>query len=175
MFKFIEFLQKRPSDRTILNARMIFGVVIALLLGLNFSDITLNLPESLKMYGLQIQYGLFIFAVVPFFMGATGICLAKRKYVRIIQIIFGIVLLVVGNALIDMKNAPTPESQSVQTQNTGALDYKTVAETTTPHKSLNVGFWIALLGIFPLGAGITGKCITSKCIKYKEIIKKIRV
>lgn len=175
MFKFIEFLQKRPSDRTILNARMIFGIVIALLLGLNFSEITLNLPESLQMYGREIQYGLFIFAVVPFLMGATGICLAKRKYVRIIQIVFGIVLLVVGNALIDMKGVPTIENQPTQTQSTGALDYATIAETQAISKPMNVGFWIALLGIFPFFAGITGKCITSKCLKYREIIKKIRV
>ncbi|MDP2103600.1 MAG: hypothetical protein Q8K26_01610, partial [Candidatus Gracilibacteria bacterium] len=67
------------------------------------------------------------------------------------------------------------QNQPTQTQSTGALDYKTIAETTTPYKPLNVGFWIALLGIFPLGAGITGKCITSKCMKYREIIKKIRI
>lgn len=150
MFKFIEFLQKRPSDRTILNARMIFGVVIALLLGLNFSEITLNLPESLEMYGQEIQYGLFIFAVVPFLMGMTGICLAKRKYVRIIQIIFGIVLLIIGNALIDTKDISVNSHQPTQTQNTGAIDYTTIAETQTTSKPMNVGFWIALLGVFPL-------------------------
>ncbi len=35
MFKFIEFLQKRPKDRTILAGRIIFGLIVALLLGLN--------------------------------------------------------------------------------------------------------------------------------------------
>lgn len=174
MFKFIEFLQKRPSDRVILNGRMIFGIVVALLLGLNFSDITLNLPEGLQMYRREMQYGLFIFAVVPFLMGATGICLAKRKYVRIIQIVFGIVLIVIGNGLIDMKDAPVPQKQPIQTQNS-MIDYESITETETTHTPINVGFWIALLSIFPLLAGITGKCITSTCMKYREVIKKIRV
>jgi hypothetical protein len=31
------------------------------------------------------------------------------------------------------------------------------------------------MGLLPLFAGITGKCITSKCLKYREKITKIRV
>ena len=106
-------------------------------------------------------------------MGATGICLLKRKYVRMIQSAFGILLFIIGNWLVDTK---TPIVQTpVTTTQSGSLDYNAIAETETPSKPVNVGFWLALLGVLPLLAGITGKCITSKCIKYGEVIKKIRV
>lgn len=173
MFKFIEFLQKRPKDRTILAGRIIFGLIVALLLGLNLWTISLSLPEALKSSETGIIYGLFIFALVPIFMGATGICLLKRKYVRMIQATFGILLFIIGNWLVNTK-VPAIQTPVVTTQS-GSLDYNAIAETKTPSKPVNVGFWLALLGVLPLLAGITGKCITSKCIKYGEVIKKIRV
>lgn len=174
MFKLVAFLQKRPKDRTILMGRIIFGLVIALLLGLNFQEITiLHLPDFMQPYEFYKKCGLFIFALVPIFMGATGICLLKRKYLRIVQICFGLVLIIIGNWFIEMKVSntivPTNNSQS------GSLDYGAITETIPTSKPVNVGFWIALLGILPLLAGITGKCITSKCLKYGEVIKKIRV
>ena len=174
MFKFIEFLRKRPKDRTILMGRIVFGLVIALLIGLNFNDITiLHLPDFVQPYEFYKKCGLFIFALVPIFMGATQICLAKRKYVRIIQICFGLLLIVSGTWFIDMKTSTT--QNPVVTTNSGSLDYGAITEVKVPSKPINVGFWVALLGFLPLLAGITGKCITSKCLKYGEVIKKIRV
>lgn len=173
MFQFIEFLKKRPSDRAILTGRIVFGLVIALLLGLNFSDISLHLPGSLAANEVYVKYALFIFAIVPIFMGATGICLAKRNRVRLIQIIFGIVLMVSGKWLIANPIVAVPTTPT--TAASGSLDYNNIAAPAVAKKSVDVGFWIALLGWLPLLAGITGKCITSKCLKYGEVIKKIRV
>lgn len=148
-------------------------MLIALILGLNLETIALHLPDTLKAYETGILYGLFIFAVVPIFMGASRLCIAKRKYIRIMQICFGIVLFVAGNWLIDTK-APMTTTPTISTQS-GSLDYGEIAQAKSTTKPVNVGFWIALLGILPLLAGITGKCITSKCLKYGEVIKKIRV
>jgi hypothetical protein len=174
MFKLVEFFQKRPKDRTILLGRIIFGIIIALLIGLNFNDIhILHLPDFVKPYEFYKKLGLFIFALVPILMGATGMCLTKRKYVRIIQICFGFVLIIIGDWFIEMK-VPVVQDTPTTTQS-GSLDYGAITDVATPSKPINVGFWIALLGILPLLAGITGKCITSKCLKYGEIIKKIRV
>ncbi|MDD5377006.1 MAG: hypothetical protein PHH16_02705 [Candidatus Gracilibacteria bacterium] len=173
MFKLVEFFQKRPSDRTILFGRMFFGLIIAILLGLNLDNITLHLPETLKSYETGIIYGLFIFAIVPFLMGATNICITKRKYVKMIQIAFGFALILSGNLLIDTKTS-VPQNPTAATQS-GSLDYGTIAQSKSSAKPIDVGFWIALLGILPLLAGVTGKCITKKCLKYGEVIKKIRV
>jgi hypothetical protein len=174
MFKLVEFFQKRPKDSTIRIGRIIFGLVIALLVGLNFQNIILlHLPDFVKPYEFYKKLGLFIFALVPIFMGISGICLAKRKYVRIIQICFGIMFIIIGNWFIDVK-APAIQEVTPTTQN-GTLDVSNLAPIKAPSTPVDVGFWIALLGILPLLAGITGKCITSKCLKYGEIIKKIRV
>ena len=173
MFKLVEFFQKRPKDKTILFGRIGFGLLIALILGLNLDNIALNLPTSLQAHETGILYGLFIFAIVPMFMGASNVCILKRKHLRIMQIFFGIVLMVAGNALIDTKvKAPV---NPVMISGSGALDYGEITQAKSTEKPVNVGFWIALLGIFPILAGITGKCITSKCLKYGEVIKKIRV
>ena len=174
MFKLVAFFQKRPKDSTIRIGRIVFGLVIALFIGLNFQNISiLHLPNFVKPYEFYKKLGLFIFALVPIFMGISGICLAKQKYVRIIQICFGIALIIIGNWFIDIKT-PVIQEVTPTTQN-GTLDVSTLMPVKAPSTPVNVGFWIALLGILPLLAGITGKCITSKCLKYGEIIKKIRV
>ncbi|MCK9272585.1 hypothetical protein M0P65_03490 [Candidatus Gracilibacteria bacterium] len=168
MFKLIEFFRKRPSDKTILYGRIIYGLIILLLLGLYFNDYTINLPASLQANELYVKYVLFIFGIIPVLMGLTGICFAKRKVVKILQIIFGIVLIFVGNN-INMKVAQTETGVNKTSTNFEEI-------TKSSEKSpINVGFWIALLSILPLLAGITGKCITEKCIKYGEKITKIRV
>lgn len=173
MFKLIEFLRKRPKDSTILFGRIGFGLLIALILGLNLDTIALHLPVSLQAHETGVLYGLFIFAIVPIFMGVSNICLMKRKYLRIMQICFGVILMLIGNLLIYTKTT-TPENNTTTTQS-GSLDYGAIAQVKSAEKPVNVGFWIALLGILPMLAGITGKCITSKCLKYGEVIKKIRV
>ena len=82
------------------------------------------------------------------FMGASNICLLKRKYLRIVQICFGIMLMFMGNYLIDTKEV-VPAYSTITTQS-GSLDYGNITEVTSAKKPVNVGFWIALLGIIPL-------------------------
>lgn len=174
MFAFVEFLKKRPTDRTILMGRIIFGLTIALILGLNLEHFSLHLPQTLLSYEEGIKYGLFILAIVPIFMGATNVCMAKRKYIKMIQMVFGVVLIIVGNWLIVIQYE-SPEAKKDAVVASGSLDYASLNQKTSTSKPLDTGFWIALLGVLPLLAGITGKCITSKCLKYGEVIKKIRV
>lgn len=171
MFKLIEFLKKRPSDNAILISRIIFGLLIIILLWVFFNDYKLNLPQTLKWSETYIKYGLFILWLVPIFMWATNICLAKRKYVRIIQLIFWVILIIVWNNIV-MNQTLQPN----QTQNTSwSANFENLTQNVSNKTPVNVGFWIALLSIFPLLAWITGKCITSKCLKYWEVIIKIRV
>ncbi|EKD65937.1 MAG: hypothetical protein ACD_49C00074G0014 [uncultured bacterium (gcode 4)] len=168
MFKLIEFFRKRPSDKTILYWRIIFWLIIILLLWIYFNDYTINLPASLKANELYVKYSLFILWIVPILMGITGICLAKRKIVKIIQIIFWIALIFVWNN-INMK-----ESGAQTEVNKTSTNFEEITKSSekTP---INIGFWIALLSILPLLAWITWKCITEKCLKYWEKITKIRV
>lgn len=154
MMWLISFFQKRPSDKTILFWRIAFWLIYLLAMYYNLiylgKDIeseylfwTLTLAEENKII---VKYIITAIWIVPIFMGVTNICLLKKKYIKIVQIVFWIVLFYISSMII-----PSPES------------------------ILDVDFLIWFMWLFPLIAWITWKCVTSKCLKYKEKITKIRV
>ncbi len=172
MFKFIEFLRKRPKDKTIRLMRVIFWLIILALLWIYFKEYKLSLPDSLKQYELQIKYALFILWLVPVIMWAIDPCFAKRKVVKLIQITFWIVLIVVWN-MIYFEDIKTEVAATAPTKN-WSID---VSSLDSKAKKTNLNIWliIALLWILPLLWWVTWKCITQKCFKHWEIITKIRV
>ena len=150
MMWFVKFMQKRPSDKTIKIARIVFGLILILSLYYNliiqadaiqstlfwrdFTDSQLNI----------IKYIVISLWIIPVFMWVTNICLLKKKYMRIVQILFGIILFYVSSIIVDWP-------------------------------SLDVDSLIAIMWIFPLIAWITWKCITSNCMRFNEKITKIRI
>ncbi len=173
MFKFIEFLKKRPSDKTIRLIKILMGLLIIALLWIYFEDFSLPIAGKYEIYA---KYSIFILGIMPLLGGITGLCIAKRKIVRIMQLIMGILFIVVGN-LITIKSLEAPVISAKPITTSWALDYNAIAaeKKTTPSKPLNIGTIIAWLSIFPLFWAATGKCITEKCLKHGEVIKKIRV
>lgn len=154
MMWLINFIQKRPSDKTILWGRIIFWLIYILAMYYNLIYIGKDIDSEYLFWALVLQeenkiivkYIITFIWIVPVFMWITNICLLKAKYMRIIQIIFWIVLFYISWMII-----PSPEAV------------------------LDVDFLIWLMWILPLVAWITWKCITSSCLKYKEKITKIRV
>lgn len=152
MMWFIKFIQKRPSDKTILGGRILFWLLYIWVMYYNL--IYLNKwIDSIYLFGLvelsieQTEILKYVFTgiwIVPVFMWLTNICLLKKKYMRIVQVVFWIVLFYIAGSIEESAN----------------LDF-------------DVLIWF--MGLLPLFAGITGKCITSKCLKYREKITKIRV
>lgn len=152
MIWFIKFLQKRPTDKTILIWRIVFWSLYIWIMYYNL--IILNKwidNEYLFWYLLLddiyvniVKYIMISIWIIPIIMWITNICLFKKKYVRIIQIIFWIILFYIASSL---KESPT-------------LDYDMI---------------IWFMWLLPLIAWITWKCITTKCMKYKETITKIRI
>jgi len=152
---FIKLLQKRPSDLTIRLGRIIFGLLLigSLYYNLFYNKDALDtidnnffwvdLDSNIVTY---ITYFFLAVWLVPLIMWITNICLLKRKYVKIIQIIFAILLFYIANQII-----PFDED------------------------ALDVDVLIWFMAIFPLLAWITGKCITTGCMKHMEKITKIRV
>ena len=151
---FIKLLQKRPSDLTIRVWRIIFGLI--LIWSLYYSLIYSSTPDTIDnnffwvdLDKKTVEYIKYIFVwiwIVPIIMWAFNICLFKKKYVRIIQIIFGIILFYIAHKI----KISDPDTLWVDTL-------------------------IWFMGLLPLLAWITWKCITTKCMKYKEKITKIRV
>lgn len=146
MFEFIKFLQKRPTDKTILIGRVVFGLLFMWVTYYNF----IYLGKWLEMWFVNeenitmIKYIIVSLWLIPLLMGLSNLCLLHKKYMRILQIIFWIIIFYISSCI--------PETPN--------LDFDVI---------------LFFMGLLPLFAGITGKCITTKCIKYKEKITKIRV
>lgn len=145
-----QFAMKRPTDKTIRIWRIVFGLI--LILAMYYNLIYLNKWVETTYFGqdlanseMTIKYILIAIGIVPVFMWASNICLAKKKYVKMIQIAFALILMIIA--------------------------WSVLKESA----SLDIDFLVWFMSLFPLFAWITGKCITSNCMKYKETITKIRV
>ncbi|RKW22387.1 hypothetical protein D8B46_05490 [Candidatus Gracilibacteria bacterium] len=106
MFEFIKFLQKRPKDSTIIIIRLIFGLLLISVLYYNFflQGEESNQIEKTILFGAvpdttpisdYIKYGIVGLGVFPLAFGIFGIFkmpLAKKKYIRIAQLIFAVLL-----------------------------------------------------------------------------------
>ncbi|MDD2486800.1 MAG: hypothetical protein PHS92_00310 [Candidatus Gracilibacteria bacterium] len=174
MFKLIEFFKKRPSDKTIRYGRIVFGLMIIGLLALSIkfpNDYALNIPNSLKSNEIYVRYALMILGFLPILVGITNSCVARRKYMKLIQIILGIALIFVGNNITLIRTQQAPQIKTAS----GSANFENLTKNQQQKTPVDIGFWIALLGILPIAAGITGKFTTSKCLKYGEVITKIRV
>jgi len=150
MMWLINFLRKRPSDKTILISRIVFWLLLSWSLYYNLIYLGKWLDSNFFWIDVSestltiIKY-IFIFLwIVPILLWVTNLCLFKSKYIRIIQIIFGIVLFYISHKI---QESPT----------------------------LDIDVLIWLMWLFPLIAWISWKCITSKCLKYWQKIEKIRV
>jgi hypothetical protein len=92
----------------------------------------------------NVKYALVALWIIPVIMWAVKICVLKKKYMRIVQIVFWIFLFYISSIIVE-------------------------------GPSLDVDSLIAFMGILPLLAWITWKCIPSYCMKFAEKITKIRV
>lgn len=152
MMEFIKFLQKRPTDKTILIWRTIFWLLYIIVMYYNFFiQETPNTLENVMFWQnlspetlTWITYGIIALWIVPIIMWVANICVAKKKIMRIVQIVFGIVLFYISSKIVKGPD-------------------------------LDVDSLVFFMAFLPLIAWITWKCITSKCMKYAEKINKIRV
>lgn len=151
IMKIAKFVTKRPTDKTIRLGRVIFWLLYMALIWYNL--IYLGKPIDNIYFGylldenelIYLKYGIWAIWLIPVLMWAFDICLLRKKYVRIVQIIFGIILIYIANWII----LESPD--------------------------LDVDVAIGLMSILPILAGITGKCITKTCMRYREKVIKIRV
>ncbi len=150
MMWFINFIKKRPSDKTILLWRILFWIILSWSLYYNLIFLNkwldtnffwVDVNESTILY---IKYFFIALWVVPIIMWLTNICLLKSLHIRIVQIIFGIMLFYVSGK---------------------------IKESAT----LDINELIWFMWLFPLLAWISWKCITIKCLRYWQKISKIRV
>lgn len=100
-------MQKRPSDNTIRISRIIFWLILSWSLYYNliiqWDAIQSNL-FWIDFTWTQIEYLKYILVCLwlfPIYMWIANTCLMKKKYVRIAQIIMGIILFYVSHIIVE--------------------------------------------------------------------------
>jgi hypothetical protein len=107
MMWFISFMQKRPSDKMIRIGRVVFGLILIITLYYNLIlqgdaiQSTLFWQELTASQLEYVKYSIVALWIIPVFMWATNICLLKKKYMRIVQIFFAIVLFYISSIIIE--------------------------------------------------------------------------
>lgn len=169
MFKFVEFLKKRPSDFMIRILRVIgFGGLAALIIATH-DQFSLPFAKYYIEYELIIKYvlaGFYIILAIVF--GVLGLCVFKRSTMKKVQMILGLIFVFFGIYITNRVAPITPLNSQ----------YISLAEYTTTPTNIplpNASTLYIIIGLLTFVGGGTGKMITSSCIKYKEVIKKIRV
>lgn len=107
MMWFLKFMQKRPSDTTIKISRIVFGLILILTLYYNLiiQNGTLESDffwiEVSKATQNYIKYAMMALWLIPIIMWVTNVCLLKKKYMRIVQIVFSILLFYISSKIVE--------------------------------------------------------------------------
>jgi hypothetical protein len=150
MIWLINFIKKRPSDKTILLSRIVFWLILSWSLYYNLIFLNkwldtnffwIDVSESTVLY---IKYFFISLWFVPIIVWITNVCLFKSLKIRILQIVYWILLFYISSKIQE-----------------------------SPNLDIDVLIWF--MWLFPLFAWITWKCITKKCLNYWYKIEKIRV
>jgi len=146
MNNILQVIMKRPKDKTILIGRIIFGLLFIAITYYNF--IFLN-------KGLEINF-------IPS---------EKIMITKYIIVAFGLIPLIMG--LTNICLLKSKYMRIIQVIFWILLIYISASIPESP--KLDFDILIFLMGLFPIIAGITGKCITEKCRRYGQKITKVRV
>ncbi len=107
MMWFVKFMQKRPSDTTIRIFRIVFWLILIWTLYYNLIvqwdaiQSTLFWQELTASQLEYVKYTIVGIWIIPVIMWAANICLLKKKYIRIIQIIFWVILFYISSIIVE--------------------------------------------------------------------------
>lgn len=150
MLKFIQFVQKRPSDNTIRITWIVFGLIIILAGYYNLIHQGDVLNESIFGYEISkeiaifIKYSIIALGAFPLIKWIINKCFLAKKYIKYLQLLLALLLFTASSII----------------KETSELDIDTL---------------LVFMWLLPLFSWITGKFITSTCLKYWEKVTKIRV
>lgn len=141
---------QRPSDKTIMLIRTLFGLVLLLTAYYNLiyqgdslesNFFGYELSQSMSTY---VKYAIVALGWILAIIGITDLKVYKSKYVRYTQIFLALVLFYISSKIMEKPD----------------LDFDILV------------FFMAFI---PLFAGITGKLITQTGLKHGQKITKVRI
>lgn len=187
MFKLIEFLRKRPSDRTIRILRTLGWGGLAGLMIYTAPHISLPFSGYYSDYEIYMIYAIAgIFVILAVVFGVLGLCVYKRSIMKKVQMITGILLVLLGSTISIIQSSegsdtlPCSDTETYNkldglppcTEEVSLLDLSRSSSSSSP---LSPSIFLILIGIMTFIGGVTGKMVTQSCMKYREVITKIRV
>ncbi len=174
MFKLIETLRAKPSDRNIRIFRIVFA---SILLGVIYFGLS-KTSFGYSAIPNEALYVLYIFPLIGLIRGIFDPGIMRKKLWKWTQVGLGISMMMIALLLIDTEMRIV-SSGPVVTSSWGlsATDIVAVGPTNTAASPIDTDFWIGFLGFWVslFGLVLTSKNITKKNERYGEIVKKIRV
>lgn len=174
MFKLIEMLRAKPSDRNIRIMRIIFAII---LLGV----IYFGFPKTYFEYTAipkETLYALYVFPLIGFIRGIFDPGVFRRKIWKWTQVGIGVIMMSIALLFINTEMRIVSDGSNVVSSGSlSATDIVATVSKKTAASPVDTDFWIGFLGFWVslFGLTLTSKNITKKNERYGEIVKKIRV
>lgn len=172
LLKIAKFLSQRPKDTTIRLLHILSGVIIIGLLWIAQDSSILDIPFMTALNPAvekNIEYGLLLLWLFPLIKGILPFCLMKHRTLRISQAVLGLLLIIIGGPVMD-PIVTTVSAPAEKPADEFQIDFGTREETSS-----HPGIFLIFLGVFWMLVWATGKGTTEKCLRYREVVKKIRV
>lgn len=100
--KMLGLIMKRPTDKQIKTIKIIFGIALILTGILAFNIQNLQIQDTIfgqvltSEYKMYLSYAIMSLGVFPLFLGGLDINILSRGRTRILQIVFGILLMFIS-------------------------------------------------------------------------------
>lgn len=176
MFKLIETLRAKPSDRTIRIVRIVFALILTLIITFGIQKTHWNF-DFIPAF---LVYILYIFPLVGFIRGIFDPGLFRKKVWKWTIFGLGVAMMVLSTVFLetDVNTASSTDGAAMVKTTSGEMSISAVDIAT--NKSVFVvdtDFWIGFLGFFValIGLTLTSKNITQKNDRFGEKVTKIRV
>lgn len=172
MFKLIETLRSKPSDRNIRIIRIIFALILLGVIYFGFRETSFEYVSIPK----ELLYVLYVFPLVGLIRGILDPGIMRKKLWKWTQVGLGVVMMVTSFFLIEtdtsINTGIAPPSASG-----GVSATEIVNRIPTTRGAVDTDFWIGFLGFWLALGGLifASKNITTKNERYGEKVTKIRV
>jgi len=172
MFKLIETIQAKPSDKTIRLVRVVFALVLILVITFGIQKTTWNY----NVIPSYLIYILYFFPLVGLVRGILDPGLFRRKVWKWTIFGLGVTMMIISLFFIETNTEKTvaPVVQNVS----GEISLSNLeANTSSSEFVIDTDFWIGFFGFWValFGFALTSKNITKKNERYGEKVTKIRV
>jgi hypothetical protein len=172
MFKLIETLRSKPSDKNICIIRIVFAFILVGVIYFGFEKTTWNLMQIPK----EALYILYSFPLIGLVRGFFDPGVFRKKIWKWTQVGLGLTMMILSIGLIETDTSydtgivPSTISWEIRASSVSSI-------APAGHGSVDTDFWMGFLGFFLAVGGLifASKNITMKNERYGEIVKKIRI